>query len=517
MRKIVTLIGIYFLVIACQKDEIDLSNVVLNKVSFEKSLNPSLSNDLILNFDGSSTFTGKIPFEVDIDRLVATYEYEGGSVEIGGVSQTSGVTSNNFGKEVVVSVYNENQSASKDYKVRISYHTGLPIVYIDTNGQEVVSKDDYITAEINVFGGLDLENIEPTNVNIRGRGNSTWWGGYFEMVKKPYQIRFDEKQEVLGMPGDKRWVLLAEFFDKSLVRNKISYDMGLMSRFDYSPTGKFVEVILNGDSQGTYLLAQKVEESNDRVNIGDDGFLIEMDQRQRTDPDDVYFEPPIFRNKIAQKYWWTDTVFNIKEPNIEYGSEELSYIENHINAFESVLFGSNFSDPNNGYRSYIDVDSFVDWYLIHEIGKSVDAYGFASVFFHHEPGGKIKMGPIWDFDLSYGNADYANSYPNNAFSPEGTTISGHPWFERLLQDTYFRDKVNERYAYYYDNKDFFLDKIDSYVDLIDDSQRQNYEIWQTLGFVDWNRFTVFETYEEEINYLKTWLDIRMTWLKGHYN
>mgnify|MGYP003327617151 FL=1 len=227
MRKIVTLIGIYFLVIACQKDEIDLSNVVLNKVSFEKSLNPSLRNDLILNFDGSSTFTGKIPFEVDIDRLVATYEYEGGSVEIGGVSQTSGVTSNNFGKEVVVSVYNENQSASKDYKVRISYHTGLPIVYIDTNGQEVVSTDDYITAEINVFGGLDLENIEPTNVNIRGRGNSTWWGGYFEMVKKPYQIRFDEKQEVLGMPGDKRWVLLAEFFDKSLVRNKISYDMGL--------------------------------------------------------------------------------------------------------------------------------------------------------------------------------------------------------------------------------------------------------------------------------------------------
>lgn len=516
MRKFLVFSSICFILISCQKDEIDLSNVSITKISFKRSLNSTLNNDLTLDFDGASTFTASVPLEVNINQLVATYEFEGGSIEVNGVSQTNGVTSNDFGKEVVVSVFNEDLSGSKDYKVRISYHTGLPIVYIETNGQEVVSKDDYIIAETSVYGGLFLDDIVPTNVGIRGRGNSSWMGG--EVPKKSYQIKFEDKKEVLGMPGDRRWVLLAEFWDRSMVRNKISYDMGLMSRFDYSPTGEFVEVIFNGDSHGTYLLAQKVEESKSRVNIGDNGYLIEMDQRHRIDGDDVYFEPPTFRNKMAEKFWWTDTIFNIKEPSIEFGSEEYNYIMDHINSFESVLFGSDFSDPNLGYRPYIDIDSFVDWYLINEIGKTVDAYGYASVFFHHEPGGKIKMGPIWDFDLSYGNADYANSYPNNAFSPEGNTISGHPWFERLLQDPYFRDKVNERYAFFYNNKEMFLEKIDSYVHLIDASQRQNYEIWQTLGTGMWNNSSaVFDSYEEEINYLKTWLDARMNWLRGHYN
>jgi hypothetical protein len=314
------------------------------------------------------------------------------------------------------------------------------------------------------------------------------------------------------MPADRRWVLLAEFWDRTMIRNKISYDMGLMSRFDYSPTGKFIEVVYNGNPLGTYLLAQKVEESKNRVNIGDEGFLLEMDQRGRIDDDDVYFEPPIFREKM-QKFWWTDTIFNIKEPKVQWGSQQQRYIENHINMFESVLFGSNFTDPNTGYRAYIDVPSFVDWYLINEIGKSVDAYGYASVFFHYEPGGKIKMGPIWDFDLSYGNADYNQ----DSFSPQGNWISEHPWFERLLQDSYFKEKVNDRFSFYFDKKELFLEKIDDYGQHIDASQKENYILWENLGEEMWNNKNVYDSYEDELNYLKTWLNDRMNWMNGSFN
>lgn len=512
MKKLLVFAFLCVLFISCQKDEIDLSSVSLNKVSFEEALNPSLNNNVTMIFDGASTFTATVSKEADINNLVATFEYDGSSIEINGLPYSDELSSSDFGKEVVVSVFNDTKSASKDYNIRVVYHTGLPILYIDTYGQEITSNETYISAEVNIYGGLDLENLESINVQIRGRGNSSWIADGEVVPKKPYQIKFVERTEVLGMPADRRWVLLAEFWDRTMIRNKISYDMGVMSRFDYSPTGEFIEVVYNGNPLGTYLIAQKVEESTNRVNIGDEGFLLEMDQRGRIDDDDVYFEPPIFREKM-QKFWWTDTIFNIKEPKVQWGSQAQRYIENHINMFESVLFGSDFSDPDTGYRAYIDVPSFVDWYLINEIGKSVDAYGYASVFFHYQPGGKIKMGPIWDFDLSYGNADYNQ----DSFSPQGNWISEHPWFDRMLQDSYFRDKVRNRFSFYFNNKEFFLDKIDGYAQQIDASQKENYALWETLGQEMWNNKNVYDSYEEELNYLKNWLDTRMNWMNGYFN
>ena len=509
VRK-VSFIFFSFLILSCQKEEeIDLGNINLLSVSFLKSNNPSLERDIKLNFDNDNTFSGFAPYESSINSLIATYEFEGSYVYINGEEQTSSVSKNDFSKTQLITIFDEGNNG-KDYFIRLKYHTGLPIVYLNTFNQEVLSKEDYISAQISIYGGLDFFDLVNTSIQIRGRGNSTWWNG--GTPKKPYQVKFSEKQEVLGMPEDRRWVLLAEHYDRSMIRNKLTYEMGRISNFDYSPEGKYVELFMNGEPQGTYVLAQKVEESRNRVNIGDSGFLVEMDQRHRVDSDDIYFEPSIFRNRML-KFPWTDTVFNIKEPgNIEYNSEAYSVIENFIDEFEEVLFGNNFKDPENGYRSYIDINSFIDWYLINEIGKSVDTYGYASVFFNYIPGGKIKMGPIWDFDLSYGNADYNGS----AFYPSGNWTSENPWYDRLLEDPYFKNKVIERYDFYYNKKDEFLDFIDKFHDQIDRSQELNYEIYQNLGEGMWNNNSaIFQTYDEDVEYLRSWLDERLTWMMGN--
>ena len=496
-------------VLSCQKDEkeVGILDPNLLSVSFQKANNPSLESDIELDFDNEDTFSGFVPYGTSIRSLIATYEFVGSSVQIDGEEQTSSVSSNDFGKERMVSILDDGGNG-KDYLIRLHYHTGLPIVSLSAFDPETVAREYYIPAEISIYGGLDFQDIEDRPIQIRGRGNSTWTAE----EKKPYQIKFLQGQEVLGMADDRRWVLLAEYFDRSMIRNKLSYEMGQMSSFDYSPQGEYVEVYINDQPQGTYVLAQKVEESKNRLDIGDNGYLIEMDQRYRVREGDVYFEPPIFRQR-AEKFSWLDTIYNIKEPaDIQYGSEAYSNVENFVNAFEEVLFGDNFKDSVEGYRSYIDLDSFIDWYLINEIGKSVDAYGYSSVFFSYIPGEKIKMGPIWDFDLSYGNADYNSQ----AFNPTGNWINEHPWFERLLEDDFFRQKVIERYAHYYDKRDEFLSLIDTFSDQINRSQVLNYELYQNLGEEMWNnRSAIFQTHAEEVDYLKNWLFERINWMNGN--
>ena len=325
--------------------------------------------------------------------------------------------------------------------------TGLPIIYVNTNGVAIDSKEDYVEGVASIIGGENYPDLVEAEMKIKGRGNSTWWqGGVWG--KKPYQIKFDDKTEVLNIPKDKKWVLLAELSDKSLIRNKISREMGDISRFDYVPKAEYVELFINDQHAGTYLIGQKVEESKNRVNVGDKGYLIEIDQTNRIDEDDVYFTTDGWSK-------FPSNLFNIKEPSLELNSSEYNLIKNHIINFEEALFGDNFTDADLGYRAFIDLDSFIDWYLINEICKNQDAATYSSIYFNYIPGEKIKMGPLWDFDLAYGNVDYSN-----ATYPEGFHIKSNPWYKRMFEDPYFNSLVKDRFLYYETNLDMLLNKID---------------------------------------------------------
>ena len=389
--------------------------------------------------------------------------------------------------------------------------TGLPILYVDTGGSEINSKEDYMKGSVSIIGASNFPDLSSSEIKIKGRGNSTWWQGGIgrpDNMKKPFQIKFGDKTEVLNMPKDKKWVLLAEISDISLIRNKIAREIANIGSFDYVPQAEYTELFINDKHAGTYLIGQKVEESKNRVNIGDDGYLVEIDTdaHDRIGEDDVYFRSNVWSSH------YEDGVFNIKEPSLDFDSEKFNLIKDHVNDFEDALFGDSFKDPDLGYRSFIDLPSFIDWFLVNEISKNQDAASFSSIYFNYIPGEKIKMGPVWDFDLAFGNVNYSN-----AENPEGFWIKDNLWYKRMFEDPYFKQMVQERFDYYNDNLNLILSKISEFETSLSKSQKKNFELYPSLldpNSEVWPVPARFDNHHEYVEYLKNWINARMLWLKA---
>ncbi len=408
----------------------------------------------------------------------------------------------------------------------IPVNTNLPVVYITTENQQGInSTDNYVEGRVTVEGGQSVTSdslifgLDTLAMKIRGRGNSTWLH-----PKKPYQMKLDSKEEFLGMPDDKKWIFLAEYSDKSMLRNTLAFEMGYSSVLDWTPDGEFAEVYINGLYNGTYNITQKVEEKSNRVDIGNDGFLLEVDQLERLDDDDHYFTTPDF------------PVIAIKEPNINdmiiddgqvSADSTIAVITNFVNEFEAVLHSDNFADTTNGYHKYIDVESFIDWFLINEITKNVDAKNFSSIYFNviiDDNGvGKLKMGPLWDYDLSLGNNDYSDCE-----FYEGWWVRNHPWIYRLLEDSEFSNLVTARFEeHFYPRKDSVLNKIDSYSNALTASAVENDARWQPyIGSYVWPNPSQGDVasgntgelgYEDAIDHVANWYAQRMDWLNENFN
>lgn len=480
------------LFISCSKNSDTIDPIVegteITQFSFLKATNPNLLYDITLDISGQN-IKGRIPFNVDIKNLVATFENNGLAVVVNNINQISGTTANNFTNLVTYTV-KTTDGRSKNYEVDVTKYTGLPIIYINTNGVAITSKEVEIAGIASVDGGRNYTMLDNTPMLIRGRGNSTWW----LHPKKPYQLKFNSKTEILGMPKDKKWIFLAEYSDKTLIRNKIAFEMGYLSKLDWTPKSVFSEVYVNNDYQGTYNISQKVEASDSRVVLGSTGYLLEIDQLDRLDPGDVYFRT-------------NDFLINIKEPALTLNSNEYNYVKDLLNEFETVLKSNQFADPSVGYTKYIDIDSFIDWYLINEITKNQDSKDFSSIFMNVMPGGKIKMGPIWDFDLSFGNVNYSD-----ATYPTGFWVKNHKWYARLFQDPAFVAKVKSRFIYFKERQNLMLEKMDSYANYLKWAQKENNTKWNTIGIYVWPNPVVFNTYEAEVAQLKSWYIERMNWL-----
>ena len=206
-------------------------------------------------------------------------------------------------------------------------------------------------------------------------------------------------------------------------------------------------------------------------------------------------------------------LFVVKDPDLESGSSELEKIKSYVIQTENVLYGDEFDDPNTGYSKYIDIDSFVDWYLINEISKNNDAIFFSSVYMNYVQGGKLKMGPIWDFDIAFGNINY-----NNNEKIDGFYVKNAPWIERLFQDKFFVEKVKSRYNYFYSNKNTIIDKSNYYSEQLTQARFNNENIWNVLGKYVWPNNVTFNSswssspFKEEQKYLDSWISDRMDWL-----
>jgi hypothetical protein len=367
----------------------------------------------------------------------------------------------------------------------------LPKIIIETeNFKDIDSKENYIDGTFKfISNDYDFDDFEKP-IEIRGRGNSTW-----QMPKKSYQFKFDEKFSLFNLPEDKKWITLANYSDKTMLRNALAFELGYMSVLEWTPEFHFAELQINGNEIGLYQFMDKVETGKlNRVNIGD-GFLLEVDQLDRIDDDDISF-------RTDKKL-----LFVVKDPDLKWGSAELEEIKSFIKKTENVLYGNEFDDPIVGYSKYIDIDSFVDWYIINEIAKNNDAIFFSSVYMNYIPGGKLKMGPIWDFDIAFGNINY-----NNNEKIDGFWIKNALWIERLFQDPLFVSKVKERFNFFYKNKNTILNKSKFYSSQIENARTNNESVWNILGKYVWPNNVIYNSFDEEQNYLDGWISDRMDWL-----
>ena len=470
----------------------------LTRLEFPSSDNPGLLiSDAVCTIIGDSVAECWVPHFMAGKRLVARFSIEGEMMLADSTRVESAVTAIDYSKPVSLTVYGHGQRSV--YIVLVHAFTGLPVLWIETEGRtEVTSKEEYARASFRLVEDVVTrspgDSIELTG-QIRGRGNSTW-----SMPKKPYRLKLDSKTSLLGMPADKSWVLLANYADKTMLRNATALRLAVMDGIGYAPRSHFVEVVLNGSYDGTYQLCEKVELSRHRVDAGGDGFLLEVDAKAVGEADARYFS-------VAH----VDNIVNIKEPHVEYGDADFDYARRFMTEADSVLFSDDFTDPEKGWRKYMDMDSFVDWYLINEIARNNDARMFSSCFMNFSRGGKLHMGPVWDFDIAFGNVDYRGNY-----EPEGFWIKHQAWFDRLFMDSIFRARVKERFAYFYSRFDDILDGINADAHYLRYSVEENENRWGTLYRATWPNYNVWGCYDNEVQYMKSWLTRRMNWLREEY-
>ena len=411
--------------------------------------------------------------------------------------------------------------------------SNLPIVVINTNGQNIVD-DPRIICDMGIIdngSGVinsinDFFNDYDGKISIEYRGSSSQ-----SFPKKSYALETQDingdnnNVSLLGMPVENDWVLYAPYSDKSLMRNVLTFNLG-RKMSNYSPRTVYCELVVNGHYKGVYVLMEKIKRDNDRVDIarldsndiaGDSltgGYIIKIDKYTGTGGSDWLSDfPNISGGPLYIQYHYPEASVMLPE--------QLDYIEHYVDSFEYALNGSNFSDTSIGYSKYIDVNSFIDLYIINELSKNIDGYRLSTYIYkdRDDNGGKLTMGPFWDYNLAFGNADYCDAGLTSGWEVNSGCGDYNPfWFERLLEDTIYQNRLKCRWEYLRDrsfHEDSIFDFIDSIALYLNDAQQRNFQKWDILGAYVWPNFYIGNTYQDELIFIKTWLSGRLDWIDNN--
>lgn len=394
----------------------------------------------------------------------------------------------------------------------------LPKMYITTqSGNGRINHGQYSSASISLTYSTPADsnsadsgnNFSDVEAQIKGRGNSTWW----EFDKKPYRIKFTKKIDLFGMGARKDWILLANAMDHSLMRNYLTFTMANEFGDPYTSQSQWVHIFIDGDYRGVYLLCEQTESGQYRVDIetehtADDvdvGFLIEYGGSADVDDNKFFrFNSVSGKNIIFQM---TDHNAVIKYPKGEECTKaQRDYIAKYSNEVNTAIMKRKWED----IISLVDIGTFVDNFIVTEIMLNNDmGWNF---FFYKPSGGKLCLGPHWDFDQAAGASDYGGE------TYEGWSAgSPHPWFEALVQIDEFiavvRERWIEKYDYIHSIPDTFIDeKAAEYQYDIN----ANFTRWEVLGKPHWRSVRSLDketTYQGHIDYLKTWLTNRIDWIE----
>ena len=403
----------------------------------------------------------------------------------------------------------------------------LPIILIDTYGVEIPD-EPRIPASMGIINNESGVNYidDPFNdfdgsITIERRGNSSQWQG-----KTPYRFETvdDEGEnsnvELLGMPAENDWVLYAPWQDKTMIRNVLTYQLSNeMGR--YASRSRHVELYLNDEYRGIYVLMEKIKRDGNRVDIsklnpdeitGDDvtgGYILKFDWFYTGD------------NIGGFESEFDDMIYNYHYPKpSDIVPEQEAYIEEYINEFETIMMGTDYTNDSTGYPSMMNVESFVDFILLQELAKNVDAYRLSTYIYKDKESidNRLTAGPVWDFNHGFGNCDYGETWEVDnwllEYNPEGGDQMAF-WWELLWEDLAFQHKAAVRYTELRQtifSEEHIYSIIDSIADYLGPAVDRNFARWPLLGNYIWPNYYVFDTYEEEIDYLKSWTAQRLAWM-----
>lgn len=417
--------------------------------------------------------------------------------------------------------------------------TNIPLFVIDTKGKQIFDEPK-IKADLKIIyhenkhsKPTDTANIYHGNIGIEIRGKYS-----ASLPQKPYGFEtrdsLDRNLDVslFHLPEENDWILLANYNDKTFMRNTLSFEL-FRKMGHYAPRTQFCEVMVNGQYKGIYILTEKIKRDKNRVDIskltadeneGDDltgGYIFKVDYYDNSNSWKSSFPP------LGQGSKDVFFVYEYPDPS-EITGDQRSYLQNFVREFESVLYSPNTDDRQTSLSNYMDKESFIDYFILNELARNVDGYKKSS-FFHKDKdsnGGLLHAGPVWDFDWAWKNI---NECFFGATDGSGWAYLVHQcdpwpvpptWILRLLQDPYFSQRVNERYFELRNSflsEDFLFDYIDSVAAVLDKPQSRHFSRWQILGRNVGTPETDDQptTYSGEIIKFKNWVSKRLNWLDAN--
>lgn len=451
--------------------------------------------DVSFTLEGENNYVLSTPYVSSCTGLKPSFT-SNGKVYVNGIEQISGRSTVDLSEPITYTVVSD-KGESKTYTISLEY-SGLPVVEINTpDNAPITSKEDWLENStmriINTDGSEDYYGV----MNIRGRGNNTWF-----YPKKPYAIKLESKAEILKMPKHKRWVLLANWMDRTLLRNNIAFQIGWSTGLAWTPRGKNVEVVLNGKHIGNYFLCEDKKIGEDRINIHElegnetapeditGGYLLELDT--------YYDEVNKFKSQIK------NFPYMFKEPDEEVLNQEMfTYIQNYVNAMEESLYTPEKFTAGE-FKNYIDMESFVDYWIACELTMNYEYSHPKSTYMYKNKNEKLKAGPMWDFD-------FYTFIPSSANSLQ---IGMYLYYPQLFMDASFKAMVKERWAMWKSKLETIPEYIDQQKELLRNSDKMNIKMWpiyvsengdENMNFEDAvNRLK--ESYKNKLNFLDSYIN-----------
>jgi hypothetical protein len=419
--------------------------------------------------------------------------------------------------------------------------SNLPIVVLDTYNVDIPDEPKIDGTMGIIYNGENQLNqlSDPFNefygqIAIEKRGsssNSFPMKSYGLETRGPDSVNYNVS--LFDWPSDNDWILYAPYTDKSLIRNVLTYDLGRQMG-QYAPRTKLCEVILNGSYIGVYVLMERIKINPGRVNVDPlnytdtlnnqltGGYIIKVDKT--TSGGVIAWTSPY----TAQAPSTGPIYYQMHDPELDaLHPDQFNYIKTYVNNWETALKSVNFANPQIGFRAYADESSFIDFFIMNELSKNVDGYRI-STFLHKKrvsEGGKIHAGPLWDFNLGWGNANYCQGGQTTGWEVnfnsvcQGNGANMNPfWLNRMLQDTVFANNLKCRWSDLRTSilsDAYLMNYIDSLGMILEEPAERNYDRWPILGVYVWPNNFIGNTYQEELTYMKNWILARTAWMDAN--